>query len=109
MRLRRLPNGAPLPESYLYACILYGICLVGTQGGPLYVSTTPLRQLLAMHPQMIQLNRWAVVNPSAIATIECRSQPIVVMADNIRIAVSHKYLNNLPANLKNTLRNEKDC
>ena len=109
MRLRRLPNGAPLPESYLYACILYGICLVGTHGGPLYVSNTPLRQLLAMHPQMIQLNRWAVANPNAIATIECQSQTIVVMADNIRIALSPKYLNNLPANLKTALHHEKDC
>ena len=85
MRLRRLPNGAPLPELYLYACIIYGICLVGTQGGPLYVSNTPLRQLLAMHPQMIQLNRWAVANPSSIAAIEHEPCPTAVMCDGVQI------------------------
>ncbi|MBQ9469976.1 MAG: LytTR family transcriptional regulator DNA-binding domain-containing protein, partial [Bacteroidales bacterium] len=108
-RVRLHCKGRALPAPILYARLYDGLCLIATQGGPLYVSNTPLHQLLAMHPQMIQLNRWAVVNPSAIATIECQSQPIVVMADNIRIALSPKYLNNLPANLKTALHHEKDC
>ena len=84
-RLRRLRTGRALPSNIIHATTAGGLCLIAPQGGPLYVSNTPLRQLLAMHRQMIQLNRWAVVNPSAITNIELQPKPMATIADGVRL------------------------
>ena len=107
-RVRPLRKEQALPATILYARLYDGLCLIATQGGPLYVSNTPLRQLLAMQPHLVRLNRWAVVNPSAITNIELQPRPVAIMADGVQISVSKRCLKVLPAHLKNQINHERE-
>ena len=80
-RVRPLRKEQALPVTILYARLYDGLCLIATQGGQFYTSQTTLRQLQAEQPHLVRLNRWAVVNPSAITNIELQPRPVATMAD----------------------------